>query len=618
MATRPLPRVRRNICVLLLALLALSWGYFVFTFVRDYQTIEEQCHSHLETLTIGLQENVRHTVQTIDILLQEISRHFSHYSVGEMQETIRDWFNHSPQLAVLTIIDLASGESLLTLNGQQLPSGFSPESTASANTSVGPLRIDENLYTGSDGRYQLALSRQFHWQQRQLLAVFFLYTDVFLDFHPDPDLGPNGSVAIFNQQGLLLARSPQGDQLLGRYFSEEPLFRDLLPISLAGISRSAKNTDGVSRIVAYRKVTDLPLVVTVGTAVGSVFAGWEKRLANFLIFQVAVSLSILIALILLFRSLTRVETAELGLVEREEHFRSMADSSVDAVISVNGNERVRFWSAGAEKMFNCPSAQALNMPITCFLQFSEAEQPLTLKQLVEVNSPWSTARTLEIQGQRKNGEAFPTELSISSGKAGGRPLYTLIVRDVTERRQMEERIRRMASHDNLTGLPNRALLMDRLQVAMAQVRRQGGQFALLFIDLDRFKPVNDNYGHDIGDLLLKQVADRMLHRVRASDTVARIGGDEFALLLTNIEDQEAVCHACQHLLTSLEQEFWVKSLQIEISCSIGVVIYDGAEQSASELIKLADNAMYAAKRAGKNCYRFAATDSRSTEPPESG
>jgi len=611
MSTRPLPRVRRNICVLLLALLALSWGYFAFTLTRDYQTIEQQCHNHLETLAIGLQEHVRHTVQSIDVLLLEISRHFSHYSAEQMQETVRQWFNRSPQLAVLAIIDLATGEKLLSLNGQQLPAGFSSESYASANTPVGQLQIDEKLYTGNDGRYQLALSRQFRWQQRELLAVFFLYADVLLDFHPDPNLGPNGSVAIFNQQGLLLARSPQGDQLLGRFYTEEPLFHDLLPVSLAGVSRSAKNTDGISRIIAYRKVSDLPLVVTVGTSIRSVFAGWEKRLVNFLIFQVAVSLSILISLILLFRTLTRVEIAELGLVEREEHFRSMADSSVDAVISVNGNERVRFWSVGAEQTFGCPSVQALNMPITCFLQFAEEGQPLTLKQLVEVNSPWSTARTLEIQGQRKNGEIFPTELSISRGRAAGRPLYTLIVRDVTERRQMEERIRRMASHDNLTGLPNRALLMDRLQVAMAQVRRQGGQLALLFIDLDQFKPVNDNYGHDIGDLLLRQVADRMLRRVRASDTVARIGGDEFALLLTNIEDQEAVCHACQHLLTSLEQQFRIKSLQIDISCSIGVAIYAGAEQNASELIKLADNAMYAAKRAGKNCYRFAAAaDSR--------
>jgi diguanylate cyclase (GGDEF)-like protein/PAS domain S-box-containing protein len=321
--------------------------------------------------------------------------------------------------------------------------------------------------------------------------------------------------------------------------------------------------------------------------------------------QFAVSITILFSLVMLFRTLTRVEKVEIGLEEREEHFRSVANSSVDAVISVDDAEKVRFWSVGAEQIFSCHAAEALGMPIACFLQFSKENKPLTLKQLAETNQPGSQQRILDVEGQRKNGELFPSELSISRGTASGQQLYTLIVRDVTERKMMEERIRRMASHDNLTGLPNRGLLMDRLQVAMAQTRRKGGQFALLFIDLDQFKPVNDNYGHDTGDQLLQQVAKRMLAAVRASDTVARVGGDEFAVLLTNVEDDDSVRRACEHILTSMRRNFIVAGNRISIGCSIGVDLFEGQDLNAIELIGRADIAMYAAKRAGKNCYAFA-------------
>lgn len=606
MSTRPLSRVRRNICALLLALLLLSWGHFVFSFSRDYRTLEQQCHNHLQALSIGLEEHARHIVQVIDILLLEITRHYFHYSAGERQETFSDWFKHSPGLAALAVIDVDTGETIFSLNNIALPATFVASSLVTSGGNAAGLQIADKLYLGSDGRHQVAFSRQFRSEQRNLLTIIFLYTDYFLDIQPDVNLGPSGSVAIYHQQGILLARNPEGTQLVGRSFADSPLFSELLPAAPQGISQTPRSTDGIGRIVAHRKLAELPLVVTVGTSTNAVFSDWQKRLMNFLLIQVVVSLTIITSLVMLFRTLSRVDKVEIGLEEREEHFRAMANSSVDAVISVDVSERVTFWSIGAEQTFGCSSAEALNMPISCFLQFSAADNPLTLKQLAQAEPPGAKLRTLEVQGQRKNGDEFPTELSISRGTAAGKPLYTLIARDVTERRQMEERIKRLASHDNLTGLPNRTLLIDRLQVAMAQVRRQGGQFALLFVDLDKFKPVNDNYGHDIGDRLLKQVAVRMLDTVRASDTVARIGGDEFALLLSNVEEISSIDPACENLLASLRQVFNVSGIRVEISCSIGVALFDGHDSNASDLIRRADNAMYAAKHAGQNCYRFAA------------
>ena len=458
--------------------------------------------------------------------------------------------------------------------------------------------------------------RQFSRSGRQLQVVALVQIDRLLDFHKDAaaELGPDGSVAIFHHSGVLLARTPAGNDLVGRSFADGPLFTQHLKKAPVGISRAPRSTDGVSRIVAHRKLSDFPLVVTIGTSTEWIFAAWQKRLYNVLFIQVAISLTVLISMLILHRTLARMERAEDKLNEREEHFRAVADSSVDAVLSVNDSERIGFWSRGAEQIFACSADEAIGMPISCFLQFEFEENPVTLKQLTSSENSWIQRRAIEVQGQRKDGGLFPTELSISAGNMAGKPFYTLIVRNISERKQMEERIRRMASHDNLTRLPNRGLLMDRLNMAMAQVRRRGGQFALLFLDLDEFKPINDIHGHDVGDRLLQQVAERLLTATRESDTVARVGGDEFALLLSNIEDEESVRNACQHILRSLRKKFTISGIEASITCSIGVALFNGQGTSGNELISLADMAMYTAKRGGKNRFAFAAeSGNRSSE-----
>lgn len=604
MAIRPLSRVRRNICALLLALLILSWGDLIYSFVRDYRTIEQQCENNLQTQVVGFEVHTLQLIQFVNVLLLDIARLFENYPVAELQDICSDWFKRLPELAAVAVIDVETAEVLFCLDAIPLPEDFSVPSRVDSTDNSNVLQISDRLYKGYGGQNLIAVYRRFPEGERSLLVVSMVRADSLLNFHMEIALDPSGSIAIFHHNGLLFARTPQGERLAGRSFADSLLFREILSKSAHGLLRSTTMMDDTRRTVAYRKLTDLPLVITVGTSSEGIFTEWKKRLKTFLLAQIAVSAAIILSFMFLARALSRVESAEIELEERVEHFRQVANSSVDAVISVSRMERVRFWSVGAEQIFLCSEAEALNMPISCFLHLVDKDKPLTLNELTAPEQTWSKQRTLEVQGQRKNGEIFPTEFSVSRGVASGEPLYTLIVRDVTERKQLEERIRRMIRHDNLTGLPNRALLMDRLQVAMAQVHRQGGQLALLFIDLDKFKPVNDTYGHEMGDQLLKQVAKRMLASVRATDTVARIGGDEFAVLLTNVEGEASVSNACEHLLTTIQRVFHVAGSQITIGCSIGVDLYKGQDLTATELIGRADRAMYAAKRAGRNRYRF--------------
>jgi diguanylate cyclase (GGDEF)-like protein len=169
---------------------------------------------------------------------------------------------------------------------------------------------------------------------------------------------------------------------------------------------------------------------------------------------------------------------------------------------------------------------------------------------------------------------------------------------------MTEELRHMAQHDPLTGLPNRALFSDRLNQELARAKRQHGRFAMVFLDLDHFKPINDNFGHDVGDQVLQQVARQLQDCVRAADTVGRIGGDEFVVLLAQLSDSDSILALAEKLHQALHQAFVVNGHQLAISCSIGVAVYpeDGADPIT--LTKGADEAMYRAKEAGRDCVRL--------------
>ena len=177
---------------------------------------------------------------------------------------------------------------------------------------------------------------------------------------------------------------------------------------------------------------------------------------------------------------------------------------------------------------------------------------------------------------------------------------------------MTEEIRHMAQHDPLTGLPNRALFSDRLNQELACAKRQQGRFAMVFLDLDHFKLINDNLGHDVGDQALRQVARQLQNSVRAADTIGRIGGDEFVVLLAQLSESEPVLALAEKLHQSLHQPFVVGGHELSISCSIGVAVYPENGTDAITLTKRADDAMYRAKAAGRDCIRLCNTSESDT------
>ncbi len=221
---------------------------------------------------------------------------------------------------------------------------------------------------------------------------------------------------------------------------------------------------------------------------------------------------------------------------------------------------------------------------------------------VRENGQWQG----ELWFRTKSGEERPQWLSVSAVRDahGAVSNYVATFSDLTARHATEERNSFLAQHDSLTGLPNRLLLGDRLGQALASASRHGGQVALLFLDLDRFKVINDSLGHRTGDLLLCSVAARLASLVRQEDTVARLGGDEFVFVLSNFDRPDMPAHVAQKVIWALREPHAIEGELFAIGASVGISLFPADARDGEKLIRNADSAMYKAKARGGNCYEF--------------
>ncbi|MEW5788237.1 MAG: EAL domain-containing protein [Pseudomonadota bacterium] len=249
------------------------------------------------------------------------------------------------------------------------------------------------------------------------------------------------------------------------------------------------------------------------------------------------------------------------------------------------------------------------------------ENDLQGRRLAEVNPAWlgdDLSRDMreglaavgrwsgEVVNRRKSGETYPVWLSMVSVEDPARRVarYVSLMSDITERKREEERIRRLAHYDALTGLPNRVLFLDHLRRAVARMARVGGRLALLYLDLDHFKPVNDLYGHETGDRVLAEAARRMQGCMRQADTVSRRGGDEFVALLESGDAKNAAAMASRKLIEAVSAPYEIQGHHFIIGASIGIAIYPDDGTSPEALLAAADGALYTAKAEGRGDFRF--------------
>ena len=327
--------------------------------------------------------------------------------------------------------------------------------------------------------------------------------------------------------------------------------------------------------------------------------------ASLLLLAVLVA-SILLVVMASSRNLLAMRRMHQGLTESEARLRAIVATAMDAVVQIDAQGIVTGWNGQAESIFGWAPSEAIGQALHQMI-IPEQYQKVHIQGLKHFHAsgeaPFLNKR-LEITALHRDGREFPVELTISPARWHDKIEFCAFVRDITERKQSEQFILHLATHDALTGLPNRHLLNDRIQQALIQSQREATQTAVLFIDLDQFKTINDSLGHDVGDLLLKEVAQRLVSCLRNGDTVARSGGDEFVVVLTDISNAQEAATVAQKLLDALIAPYQISGNDMRTTASIGIAIFPDDGENVETLIKNSDLAMYYAKEAGRNNCQF--------------
>ncbi len=291
-----------------------------------------------------------------------------------------------------------------------------------------------------------------------------------------------------------------------------------------------------------------------------------------------------------------------GIFSAGQQYRHMVDSAREGVVLLDDGARILYVNPFLARMLGYEVAEMQGCPLFRFMDSQarvEAEIAFKRHRLGE-------GEQYDLRFRRRDGKDLWAIFSCNQlVDEQGNVLGVMgVVTDITERKVAEERTVRKAQCDVLTGLPNRALLRDRLDQALARGKRYGKEVAVLFLDLDGFKPINDRYGHSAGDQVLREVAHRLSSRVRQVDTVARYGGDEFVVVLQDLAGGGEARHLAEDLIELLNRPYEVAQERCSVGVSVGISLFPSDGEGGGDLVGKADQAMYRAKEEGRNCYRM--------------
>ena len=311
----------------------------------------------------------------------------------------------------------------------------------------------------------------------------------------------------------------------------------------------------------------------------------------------------------LMRSLEQAKRA----VEINQHtVHALLESSSQGIFGINLDGTIRIANLAAHQMFGYEPGELPGKPLDLLIDAPQrAAHARHLQEFFAAKGERPRQHGAGVKGRHKNGTLIPIEAAITVIDTAEGRMGVSFVSDITERQRSEEKLRHAAQHDPLTGLPNRALVYEIGAQLIGGARRHRHKLAVMFFDLDRFKPINDTYGHRTGDLMLQEVARRLKTSVRSSDLVGRLGGDEFVAVLTELHSDAHLESIASHLLQRLSEPYRIESLELHTSPSIGISLYTEDGNDIDLLIRRADAAMYHAKSRGRNNYQYFSDEIRS-------
>lgn len=329
----------------------------------------------------------------------------------------------------------------------------------------------------------------------------------------------------------------------------------------------------------------------------------------FSLWMLMVTLVIIMLLISVLQSERKL--VEIALLQNEKQLRSVINGALDGIVTIDENGALVEFNPAAERIFGYKKEQVIGKSLAEVIipPSSRDAHQSKHREFVLTGRKHIFDRRLELIAMRSDGTEFPVELTITALKEDGISLVTGFIRDISQQKKAQQEIENFAYYDTLTGLPNRRLLIDRFQRACLSSKRTRTHCALIFADLDHFKSLNDTKGHDAGDRLLIEVANRIQQTVRAGDTVARLSGDEFVIIIENLDGLANIAYSqtnevAQKLLMELNKTYVFDLFEFNTTASLGIALFNSEQFTFEDLLRHADTAMYQAKSADRNTFRF--------------
>lgn len=608
-------KFRRKLMVGYLILCALLFALLGWKVVSGYRSDRQAAAAVTKNSARAMAAHVGEIIDAIDQSLRLSASGISALGDGALRpDAVLPLLAASSQASDsrywLTFID-ASGKGVVASSGLPVQDVSFADRSYFLDASVShadQLHVDGPAVGHVSKRRLFFLSRRVESPSGKFLGVIAAPVDAkrVADVFERVRLGPEMSISLTMKGSMIVARAPLFEESFGADLSR--LARPNPAVLVEGTLEADSPFRGERRLFSYTPVASLPLMVVVGVTRESWAAGSRSDIIAGL---VGLAMALIVALfsgrfaLEQYIRLERVEASQRKLIDQlhsakmdlargERRLRMIADSVPARVAYVNTDERYTYHNTGPSGI---PGGASLGKTL---LETHGPEVYGAIKQDARralSGAPVDVERIYAVDGESHCFKHQYTPDITSQGRVMG---YYAMVTDITEFKTIQKRLSDLARVDSLTGLPNRAELLDRLVAALARCRRTGTAMACLYLDIDRFKEVNDTLGHAGGDCVLMEFSRRLRQCVRESDTVARLSGDEFAIVLEDIVQSEEVQGVASKIIAYMAMPFNIENERRVVTTSIGVALANPLEDDPRSLLRAADAALYRAKRAGRN------------------
>jgi diguanylate cyclase (GGDEF)-like protein/PAS domain S-box-containing protein len=597
------------IAVVTIALIAAIWGAVVFQAGRERASAIDSAFRQNSNLAIAFEEHTVRTIRGVDEAILLVAHEFERSGTAmSIAKLIEDGLIDGHIFTNVVVVDehgylVVSSQALRALN-----IGDREYFRAHVVDPGTALKIGKPIVSRTYGKASIPMSRRINKRDGSFGGVVSALVDpaYFLHFYEKANVGRDGLVHLVGLDGVARARRSSRAGHVGSSAGEMG-GKTLLKLATQASSGNYLTNgihDGVKRYQSFRKLAEYPLLVAVGTSQDEVLAEYRHNRESYNVAASVLSLIVMLFGALLMGAVRRRNRALRALSASEMQSRATFEQAAIGIAHTTPDERFLRVNDKLCEVLGYTREELLGMTI---FDLSHPEDlgkgANTRRRLIAGEIP---THSIERRTRCKDGTYKWLNRTISLVREpSGEPAYFIrVMEDITERKRLEHALQHTATHDRLTGLPNRSLMQDRLRHAVEQCVRRSRIAGVMFIDLDRFKIVNDTLGHAMGDRLLQIVAGRLRNCVRCEDTVGRLGGDEFAIVLTELTNAGDAVVVGQKVLDALATPIDLDGHEAFVTASIGIATYPHDGGDADILIRNADAAMYRAKAEGKNNYQL--------------